>query len=185
MLANQKLLVETMQASGQMLACSNKVTSGFGIIIICPEACHKNSDSILALVSKVCAKMSLADVASECEQVREVLKDTNTMFATLHDASTADLSQVLADVKKYASEVVVQDRECAHMQHVTRIAGVAASLALFLLVALVKGVPRDAVHSEPEVRRAGARCQRALQEAGGPRPLGARRRGEGGRPVKG
>ena len=31
------------------------------------------------------------------------------MFATLHDASTADLSQVLADVKKYASEVVVQE----------------------------------------------------------------------------
>jgi len=85
MLANQKLLVETMQA------------------------CHHNSDSILALVSKVCAKMSLADVASECEQVREVLKDTNSMFATLHDASTADLSQVLADVKKYASEVVVQE----------------------------------------------------------------------------
>ncbi|CAE7944766.1 Scn11a [Symbiodinium necroappetens] len=85
MLANQKLLVETMQA------------------------CHHNSDSILQLVSKVCAKMSLADVASECEQVREVLKDTNSMFATLHDASTADLSQVLADVKKYASEVVVQE----------------------------------------------------------------------------
>ncbi|CAK9083474.1 unnamed protein product [Durusdinium trenchii] len=28
------------------------------------------------------------------------------MFATLRDSSTADLSQVLADVKKYASEVV-------------------------------------------------------------------------------
>ena len=34
------------------------------------------------------------------------------MFSTLHDASTADLSQVLADVKKYASEVVVQDLGC-------------------------------------------------------------------------
>ena len=95
MLANQKLLVETMQA------------------------CHRNSDSILALVSKVCSKMSLADVASECEQVREVLKDTNTMFATLHDASTADLSQVLGDVKKYASEVVVQDTGCSLGIHLT------------------------------------------------------------------
>jgi hypothetical protein len=91
--------------------------------------------------------MSLADISSECEQVREVLKDgalcfvvlrqkhqliseiqnkllrnslvkqslpapkdTNSMFSTLQDASTADLSQVLGDVKKYASEVVTQDR---------------------------------------------------------------------------
>ena len=58
MLANQKLLVETMQA------------------------CHHNSDSILALVSKVCAKMSLADVASECEQVarRETLVASLSVF---------------------------------------------------------------------------------------------------------
>ena len=37
-------------------------------------------------------------------------KDMNSMFSTLQDASTADLSQVLGDVKKYASEVVTQDR---------------------------------------------------------------------------
>lgn len=85
MLANQKLLIETMQA------------------------CHRHNESILSLVSKVCSKMSLADISSECEQVREVLKDTNSMFSTLQDASTADLSQVLGDVKKYASEVVTQD----------------------------------------------------------------------------
>ena len=34
------------------------------------------------------------------------------MFVTLRDSSTADLSQVLADVKKYAGEVVeVEFRE--------------------------------------------------------------------------
>ena len=69
----------------------------------------RHNENILALVSKVCAKLSLADVGSECEQVREVLKDTSTMFSTLQDASTADLSQVLGDVKKYASEVATQD----------------------------------------------------------------------------
>eukprot|EP00441_Pelagodinium_beii_P038121 CAMPEP_0197649356 /NCGR_PEP_ID=MMETSP1338-20131121/28301_1 /TAXON_ID=43686 ORGANISM="Pelagodinium beii, Strain RCC1491" /NCGR_SAMPLE_ID=MMETSP1338 /ASSEMBLY_ACC=CAM_ASM_000754 /LENGTH=782 /DNA_ID=CAMNT_0043223517 /DNA_START=100 /DNA_END=2448 /DNA_ORIENTATION=+ len=82
MLANQNLLIETMQA------------------------CHRHSESILSLVNKVCDKMSLSDISTECEQVRAVLKDTDSMFATLRDASTADLSQVLADVKKYASDVV-------------------------------------------------------------------------------
>eukprot|EP00442_Polarella_glacialis_P018121 CAMPEP_0115163934 /NCGR_PEP_ID=MMETSP0227-20121206/72769_1 /TAXON_ID=89957 /ORGANISM="Polarella glacialis, Strain CCMP 1383" /LENGTH=775 /DNA_ID=CAMNT_0002576263 /DNA_START=91 /DNA_END=2419 /DNA_ORIENTATION=+ len=82
MLANQNLLIETMQA------------------------CHRHTESVLSLVNKVCAKMSLTDISSECEQVRAVLKDTDSMFATLRDASTADLSQVLADVKKYASDVV-------------------------------------------------------------------------------
>ena len=33
-------------------------------------------------------------------------EDTDSMFVTLRDSSTADLSQVLADVKKYAGEVV-------------------------------------------------------------------------------
>ena len=70
----------------------------------------RHNESILSLVSKVCSKMSLADISSECEQVREVLKDTNSMFSTLQDASTADLSQVLGDVKKYASEVVTQEQ---------------------------------------------------------------------------
>merc|ERR1719201_1623239 len=52
------------------------------------------------------------DVAAECEQMRATLKDTDSMFTTLRDASTADLSQVLADVKKYASEVVaVESRQ--------------------------------------------------------------------------
>jgi len=82
MLANQNLLIETMQA------------------------CHKHSESILSLVNKVAGKMSLTDIATECESVRTTLKDTDSMFATLRDASTADLSQVLADVKKYAADVV-------------------------------------------------------------------------------
>eukprot|EP00930_Biecheleria_cincta_P014612 TRINITY_DN124_c0_g2_i1.p1 TRINITY_DN124_c0_g2~~TRINITY_DN124_c0_g2_i1.p1 ORF type:complete len:828 (+),score=197.46 TRINITY_DN124_c0_g2_i1:117-2486(+) len=82
MLANQNLLIETMQA------------------------CHRHTESVLSLVSKVSGKMSLSDISAECEQVRQVLKDTDSMFATLRDASTADLTQVLSDVKKYASDVV-------------------------------------------------------------------------------
>mmetsp|Transcript_137284 Transcript_137284/g.382943 ORF Transcript_137284/g.382943 Transcript_137284/m.382943 type:complete len:810 (-) Transcript_137284:235-2664(-) len=82
MLANQNLLIETMQAS------------------------HRHIESVLALLSKACGKLNLSDVGAECEQFRTVLKDSDSMFATLRDASTADLSQVLADVKKYASDVV-------------------------------------------------------------------------------
>jgi len=82
MLANQNLLIDTMQA------------------------CHKNTESVLALVNKACGKMSLPDMVDECEQFRMVLKDTDTMFVTLRDASTADVEQVLSDVKKYASDVV-------------------------------------------------------------------------------
>lgn len=82
MLANQNLLIETMQAG------------------------HRHTESVLALLSKACSKMSLTDVSDECEQLAAVLKDTHSMFTTLRDASTADLSQVLADVKKYASDVV-------------------------------------------------------------------------------
>mmetsp|Transcript_73973 Transcript_73973/g.209489 ORF Transcript_73973/g.209489 Transcript_73973/m.209489 type:complete len:722 (+) Transcript_73973:131-2296(+) len=82
MLANQNLLIETMQAG------------------------HRHTESVLALLSKACGKMSMPDVTSECEQLRSVLKDTESMFSTLRDASTADLSQVLADVKKFASDTV-------------------------------------------------------------------------------
>jgi len=85
MLANQNLLIETMQAG------------------------HRHTESVLALLSRTCSKMALSDMESECEQLRQVLKDTNTMFATLKDASTADLSQVLGDVKKYASDVVAAE----------------------------------------------------------------------------
>jgi chromosome segregation ATPase len=82
MLANQNLLIETMQAN------------------------HRHTESVLALLGKVCAKQSLSDVGAECEQMRTVLKDTSSMFLTLRDASTADLSQVLADTKRYAADVV-------------------------------------------------------------------------------
>jgi len=82
MLTNQNLLIETMQAS------------------------HRHIESVLALLSKACGKMDLTDVATECEQFRAVMKDHHSMFTTLRDASTADLSQVLSDVKKYASDVV-------------------------------------------------------------------------------
>ncbi|CAE8643324.1 unnamed protein product, partial [Polarella glacialis] len=76
------------------------------LLIETMQACHRHTESVLSLVNKVCGKMSLSDISTECEQVRAVLKDTDSMFATLRDASTADLSQVLQDVKKYASDVV-------------------------------------------------------------------------------
>lgn len=82
MLANQGLLIETMQAG------------------------HRHTESLLALVHKVGNKTNLKEVEEECEHFRGVLKDMDTMFATLRDASTADLSQLLADVKKYASDVM-------------------------------------------------------------------------------
>mmetsp|Transcript_29371 Transcript_29371/g.84424 ORF Transcript_29371/g.84424 Transcript_29371/m.84424 type:complete len:785 (+) Transcript_29371:134-2488(+) len=85
MLANQNLLIEVMQAG------------------------HRHTESVLALLSKTCSKLAVAEVEAECEQLRSVLKDTDTMFATLRDASTADLSQVLSDVKKYASDVVANE----------------------------------------------------------------------------
>eukprot|EP00913_Durusdinium_trenchii_P022497 g21134.t1 len=61
MLANQKLLIETMQA------------------------CHRHNENILSLVSKVCAKMSLADIGSECEQ------DVNERFKKLEARVLSDL----------------------------------------------------------------------------------------------
>mmetsp|Transcript_75876 Transcript_75876/g.158207 ORF Transcript_75876/g.158207 Transcript_75876/m.158207 type:complete len:808 (+) Transcript_75876:182-2605(+) len=85
MLANQNLLIETIQAG------------------------HRNTESVLALLTKACGKLGAADVETECEQLRTVLKDTDSMFRTLRDASTADLNQVLQDVKKYASDVVAAE----------------------------------------------------------------------------
>jgi chromosome segregation ATPase len=92
MLANQRLLIETMQAG------------------------HNHTQSVLSLLSQTLQAMSgqrnPADVSTECEQLRATLRDTDSMFTTLRDASTADLSQVLADVKKYAQEVVaVESRQ--------------------------------------------------------------------------
>eukprot|EP00446_Apocalathium_sp_SHHI-4_P078866 CAMPEP_0177571198 /NCGR_PEP_ID=MMETSP0369-20130122/77302_1 /TAXON_ID=447022 ORGANISM="Scrippsiella hangoei-like, Strain SHHI-4" /NCGR_SAMPLE_ID=MMETSP0369 /ASSEMBLY_ACC=CAM_ASM_000364 /LENGTH=752 /DNA_ID=CAMNT_0019059099 /DNA_START=24 /DNA_END=2281 /DNA_ORIENTATION=- len=85
MLANQNLLIETMQAG------------------------HRHTESVLALLTKACAKMGVSDVETECEQMRTVLRDTDSMFTTLRDASTADLGQVLQDVKKYAADVVAAE----------------------------------------------------------------------------
>jgi len=92
MLANQRLLIETMQAG------------------------HTNTESVLALLSQtlqaVSGQRNATDVATECESLRASLVDTSSMFTTLRDASTGDLSQVLTDVKKYASEVVaVESRQ--------------------------------------------------------------------------
>jgi len=85
MLANQNLMIQVMQMN------------------------HGNIGSVLALVSKACGKLGLADVGAECEQTREALKDMESMFATLRDASTGDLSKVLDDVKKYASDAVAKE----------------------------------------------------------------------------
>jgi len=78
------------------------------------HAGHKHTESVLSLLRSVCTKLSLTDVETECQQLASVLRDTDSMFATLKDASTADLSQMLNDVKKYASDVVAaESREVA------------------------------------------------------------------------
>jgi len=84
MLANQHLLIETIQAT------------------------HRNTESVLTLVAKLAAKVS-GDIENECQSLRDVLKDTDSMFTTLKSASTADLSEALKDVKKYASDVVASE----------------------------------------------------------------------------
>jgi len=58
------------------------------------------------LLTKICGKMNLSDLEIECQAMQSNLKDTDSMFRTLQDASTADLSQLLADVKKYAEDQV-------------------------------------------------------------------------------
>lgn len=86
MLANQNLLIETMQAG------------------------HRHTQSVLSLLTRACDRLGIADVSGECDQLRTVLQDTHSMFDTLRDASTADLSQVLADVKKYAADTMAAER---------------------------------------------------------------------------
>merc|ERR1711912_167365 len=66
---------------------------------------------VLSLLTMVCSKLNLQDVGAECQQLKDVLGDTESMFTTLKDASTADLSQVLEDVKKYASDVVTSESQ--------------------------------------------------------------------------
>jgi len=82
MLANQNLMIETMKAN------------------------HQHTESVLGLLTMMCSKLNLTDVGAECQQLKDVLGDTESMYGTLKDASTADLSQVLEDVKKYAGDVV-------------------------------------------------------------------------------
>jgi len=75
------------------------------------NAGHKHTESVLSLLTMVCSKLNLTDVGAECQQLKEVLGDSESMFTTLKDASTADLSQVLEDVKKYASDVVTAESQ--------------------------------------------------------------------------
>jgi len=85
MLANQNLLIETMQVG------------------------HRSTESVLGLLSRACSKLNLAGEAAECQQLCGVMKESSSMFTILRDASTADLSQVLADVKRYASDIVASE----------------------------------------------------------------------------
>jgi chromosome segregation ATPase len=85
MLANQNMQIEAMQAT------------------------HRHVESVLALLAKACGNLGAADVATECAQLRRVLQDTDSMFQTLRDSSTADLSSVLNDVKKYSSDVIASE----------------------------------------------------------------------------
>jgi len=81
MLANQNLLIETMQAN------------------------HKSIGTVLGLLNKACTKLNLSDTVAECESFQATLRDAESMYTTLQDASTADLKELLGDVKKYAEDV--------------------------------------------------------------------------------
>merc|ERR1719160_692106 len=75
------------------------------------KANHQHTESVLGLLTMVCSKLNLQDVGAECQQLKDMLTDTESMFTTLKDASTADLSQVMEDVKKYASDVVTHESQ--------------------------------------------------------------------------
>merc|ERR1719160_883957 len=75
------------------------------------KANHQHTESVLGLLTMMCSKLNLQDVGAECQQLKDVLGDTQSMFTTLKDASTADLSSVLEDVKKYASDVVTHESQ--------------------------------------------------------------------------
>merc|ERR1719272_2918507 len=74
-------------------------------------ASQKHTESVLGLLTMVCSKLNLTDVGAECSQLKDVLHDTESVFTTLKDASTADISQVLEDVKKYAADVVTAESQ--------------------------------------------------------------------------
>jgi predicted nucleic acid-binding Zn-ribbon protein len=85
MLANQNLLIETMQQN------------------------HKDTEQVLAVLTEACATLNLHVVSGKCDTLRVHLKDTGSMFQTLRAASTSDLSEALGDVKKFALEQVAKE----------------------------------------------------------------------------
>mmetsp|Transcript_14142 Transcript_14142/g.32014 ORF Transcript_14142/g.32014 Transcript_14142/m.32014 type:complete len:794 (-) Transcript_14142:55-2436(-) len=87
MLSNNQPLIETLQAE------------------------HKHTAAVLAVLAKACNKLTLSDLAAECSAIEEDMTSTESMFRTLTDASTADLSSMLADVKKFAADAVSTESE--------------------------------------------------------------------------
>lgn len=77
-----------------------------GPLVEAMEASHRHTESVLVLLAKACSQAKLEGVAAECEQLRTVLQDSNSPLANLRNTSTTDVSSVMEDVKKYASDVV-------------------------------------------------------------------------------
>mmetsp|Transcript_35368 Transcript_35368/g.82690 ORF Transcript_35368/g.82690 Transcript_35368/m.82690 type:complete len:785 (+) Transcript_35368:121-2475(+) len=73
---------------------------------------HNHTAAVLAIVSKACEQMQLADLTAECEAVLEDVKANDGAFSALTEAATGDMSDVIADVKKFASDsVAAESRE--------------------------------------------------------------------------
>mmetsp|Transcript_56284 Transcript_56284/g.131987 ORF Transcript_56284/g.131987 Transcript_56284/m.131987 type:complete len:770 (+) Transcript_56284:91-2400(+) len=104
MLANQKMIIDTMQAF------------------------HKQSHSTLVLLTKACTRMGLNDISTECEQMGHAFQDTNSTFAALRESTPADVSQVVADLKNFASDAA--SAEAQKMEERVKAASAKAEAAL-------------------------------------------------------
>ena len=83
--------------------------AGQDVLIEALQAEHEQLAALTVLLGKVCARLSASDLASECKQLRGVMKDNDAMILTLRDDSAAHFSQELADVKKYAADVFASE----------------------------------------------------------------------------
>mmetsp|Transcript_26578 Transcript_26578/g.58075 ORF Transcript_26578/g.58075 Transcript_26578/m.58075 type:complete len:754 (+) Transcript_26578:83-2344(+) len=77
------------------------------LLIESVQAVHQHTDSLLNLLMKVCNKMSLSDITTECIQMSAALKDTKQIFTSLHESSSAAAAEHRVfeeSMRKYAKE---------------------------------------------------------------------------------
>jgi len=72
--------------------------------------------------------MGLNDISTECEQMGHAFQDTNSTFAALRESTPADVSQVVADLKNFASDAA--SAEAQKMEERVKAASAKAEAAL-------------------------------------------------------